>query len=55
MFSKHLIKMILGLLITGAIGLVSLFLINEYDKANRSGTAAGSLTGYQAESRLPGR
>lgn len=55
MFSKHLLKMILGLVITGIIGIVSLFLINEYDKSEGSKASTGALSNYSADSELPAR
>ncbi len=51
MISKHLLKMLLGLVITGVIGIVSLFLINEYDKKGAATTQAGALSSYS--SNLP--
>lgn len=55
MFSKHLLKMILGLVITGIIGIVSLFLINEYDKSEGPKASTGALSNYSADSGLPVR
>jgi hypothetical protein len=50
MFSKHLIRMLLGLLITGVVGMVSLFLINEYDK--KQGGQNGTFSNYSARAGL---
>lgn len=57
MFSKHFIRMLLGLLITGAVGIVMLFLINEYDKAHTTSSRAveAQQQTYSQVGRLPTR
>ena len=51
--SGHLIRMLLGLVVIGVLGMVSLFLINHYDKEGSSRDTDPSLSKRAFDANLP--